>query len=273
MVSRTRCDIVRRHHETINHSHNKTHSEFPEGETTPTCTVCPVTKYSDVSSNGPCTSCGSGTTTSTGSTSASQCICNVGYYLDGSSCRICPVGSSTHSTGSTSLSECNICAASSTFVDGKCVFSTADVVTAYYSANAGNNIAITTGTYSAGEFRITKAVGITCQEGHTCTFDGMNSHRVMWIYNVGSAMTSLTKLIITRGYHGGRNYGGGGLYIDIGDVTMTECEISGNTAGNVGGGLYIQSSDVTMTKCEISGNTASIYGSNRGVSKGLKGGV
>jgi len=54
---------------------------------------------------------------------------------------------------------------------------------------------------------------------------------------------------------------------------MTECEISGNTAGNVGGGLYIQSSDVTMTKCEISGNTASIYGSTRGVSKGLKGGV
>ena len=201
MVSRTRCDIVRRHHETINHSHNKTHSEFPEGETTPTCTSCPVAKYSDVSSNSAsCTSCGSGTTTSTGSTSASQCICNVGYYLDGSSCRICPAGYSTHSTGSTSALECNICAASSTFVDGKCVFSTADVVTAYNSANAGDNIAITTGTYSAGRFDITKAVGITCQEGHTCTFDGMNSHRVMDIRSGTSATTSLTKLIITRGY-------------------------------------------------------------------------
>ena len=77
--------------------------------------------------------------------------------------------------------------------------STADVVTAYNSANAGDNIAITTGTYSAGMFDIRKAVGITCQEGHTCTFDGMNSRRVMQIGYVESAMTSLTKLIITRG--------------------------------------------------------------------------
>ena len=107
MVSKTRSDMVRRQNKTINHSHDKTHSEFPEGETTPTCTSCPVAKYSDVSSNGPCTSCGSGTTTSTGSTSASQCICNVGYYLDGSSCLSCPANTSPPSTsGLTSVSQC-----------------------------------------------------------------------------------------------------------------------------------------------------------------------
>ena len=107
MVSKTRSDIVRRHHETINHSHNKTHSEFPEGETTPTCTSCPVAKYSDVSSNGPCTSCGNGfTTAGTGSTSASQCICHVGFYLDGSSCTWCGNGFTTASTGSTSATQC-----------------------------------------------------------------------------------------------------------------------------------------------------------------------
>ena len=75
-------------------------------------------------------------------------------------------------------------------------------MTAYNSANAGDNIAITTGTYSAAEFDVTKAVGITCQEGHTCTFDGMNSHRVMGVYHA-AATTSLTKLIITRGYTSG----------------------------------------------------------------------
>ena len=107
MVSKTRSDTLRRRHETINHSHDKTHSNYPEGETTPTCTSCPVAKYSDISSSSePCSSCSIGfTTTSTGSTSASQCICDVGYYLDGSSCTSCGSGTTT-SIGSTSASQC-----------------------------------------------------------------------------------------------------------------------------------------------------------------------
>ena len=59
---------------------------------------------------------GSFTTISTGSTSASQCICNVGYYLDGSSCTSCGSGSTTESIGSTSLLDC-ICNAGFVFID------------------------------------------------------------------------------------------------------------------------------------------------------------
>ena len=58
----------------------------------------------------------SGTTISTGSTSASQCICDVGYYLDGSSCTSCGSGSTTESIGSTSLLDC-ICNAGFVFID------------------------------------------------------------------------------------------------------------------------------------------------------------
>ena len=69
-----------------------------------------------------CTSCGSGTTESTGSTSAGQCICNVGLFLDGSSCTLCPAGFTTSSTGSTSVAQCNVPIAGMVLVvgEGRC---------------------------------------------------------------------------------------------------------------------------------------------------------
>ena len=67
-----------------------------------------------------CTSCGSGETTeSTGSTSAGQCICNVGLFLDGSSCTLCPAGFTTSSTGSTSVAQCNVPFAGMVLVAGE----------------------------------------------------------------------------------------------------------------------------------------------------------
>jgi len=54
-----------------------------------------------------CTSCGTGTTESTGSTSAGQCICDVGYFLNGSSCTKCESGT-TASAGSTSIEQCGV---------------------------------------------------------------------------------------------------------------------------------------------------------------------
>jgi len=71
-----------------------------------TCESCPVGHFSGEDRVGPCLSCGSGTTESTGSTSAGQCICDVGYFPDGSSCTRCPDAFTTSSTGSTSADQC-----------------------------------------------------------------------------------------------------------------------------------------------------------------------
>jgi len=79
---------------------------FVEGATTPSCLNCPANTYSDVSSTtAQCVSYGSGMTANTGSTSASACICDVGFYLNGASCASCGSGT-TASTGSTSSSAC-----------------------------------------------------------------------------------------------------------------------------------------------------------------------
>ena len=73
------------------------------GSTSADQCICNVGSFLDGLS---CASCGSGeTTASTGSTSADQCICNVGYFLDGSSCVSCGSGT-TESTGSTSVDQC-----------------------------------------------------------------------------------------------------------------------------------------------------------------------
>jgi DNA-binding CsgD family transcriptional regulator len=73
---------------------------------------------------------------------------------------------------------------------------------------------------------------------------------------------SLTDCEITRNI-GNRVYGnpngdptcGGGVSIDHGKLAMTNCVVSGNTAGK-GGGLYILMSETFIDGCDISGNRA-----------------
>jgi hypothetical protein len=94
------------------------------------CTACDVGKFKTTVDNVACTTCvsvkGNSNTVGTGSTASSQCLCNVGYGWDGSSCTACAIGSykasvadatcstcssyransSTSSTGSTSSASC-----------------------------------------------------------------------------------------------------------------------------------------------------------------------
>jgi len=56
---------------------------------------------------------------------------------------------------------------------------------------------------------------------------------------------------------------GGGIYINAGSFNITDCIISGNTAGQAGGGLYIQSGatdTVNISNCIISDDSSSGYG-------------
>ena len=109
---------------------------------------------------------------------------------------------------------------------------------------------------------------------------GCGNHRV---FRIGSgAEVTLFGLTITEGNadDGGGVYGaadseltmtncevsgnhakyGGGVY-SLGTLTLTNCEVLGNSTSSVGGGLYGDSySYLTLTNCEVSGNSASSGG-------------
>ena len=48
---------------------------------------------------------------------------------------------------------------------------------------------------------------------------------------------------------------GGAIYNNAGTLAMTNCTVSGNTANSYGGGTYNQNGTLTMTNCTVSGNT------------------
>jgi hypothetical protein len=52
---------------------------------------------------------------------------------------------------------------------------------------------------------------------------------------------------------------GGGIYSSGGTVTLTNCPLSGNTAGN-GGGLYCATGTATLDSVTVADNTASLWG-------------
>ncbi|MGA2499091.1 MAG: choice-of-anchor D domain-containing protein [Tepidisphaeraceae bacterium] len=57
--------------------------------------------------------------------------------------------------------------------------------------------------------------------------------------------------------NGDSNGEGGGMYIDAGSPTITNCTFSGNSASYNGGGMYnISSSSPTLTNCTFGGNSA-----------------
>jgi MBG domain (YGX type) len=76
------------------------------------------------------------------------------------------------------------------------------------------------------------------------------------VFNGGTA--SLTGCTVSDNY----GYNGGGLFNSgTGNLTLTGCTVSGNSAGSSGGGLAnVGTANVTLTGCTVSGNSASIGG-------------
>ncbi len=95
------------------------------------------------------------------------------------------------------------------------------------------------------------AAGVTVSGGNLST-----------VFVVGSGVTaSISGLTITGGGRGSSQGpgGGGGLYNSAGaTLTLTDCTISGNSAGQ-GGGLQ-NGGTVTLMDCAITGNTARLGG-------------
>ena len=86
------------------------------------------------------------------------------------------------------------------------------------------------------------------------TVSGGGQSRVFQVDNLVTA--SISGMTITGGNVDDDGlYNGGGLYNDGGNVTLTNCTIRGNSAGD-GGGVF-NGGTATLANCTVSGNSAS----------------
>jgi Bacterial Ig-like domain (group 2) len=115
-------------------------------------------------------------------------------------------------------------------------------------------------TLSGGQLELTDATGTEAITGPAAgvTVSGNNASRVFQVdANVAATISGLT---ITGGVGGQELYGnrGGGVF-NAGQLTLSDCTVSGNSAnlggGGSGGGVY-NNGTMAMTNCTISGNSA-----------------
>jgi PKD repeat protein len=86
----------------------------------------------------------------------------------------------------------------------------------------------------------------------------INGNGSVQIFNVASGTTDvLNSLTITNGYINA-DYEGSGICND-GTLTLNQCTLSGNNAGETGGGIY-NDGIMTVSNCTLSGNSAGLYG-------------
>ena len=110
-------------------------------------------------------------------------------------------------------------------------------------------------TLTSGQLELSNTSGTETITGPAAgvTVSGGGLSRV---FQVDSGVTAiLSGLTITGGSTTGN---GGGLYNDGGTITLTDCTVSGNSAGD-GGGLF-SSGTATLTNCTVTGNSASVSG-------------
>lgn len=145
------------------------------------------------------------------------------------------------------------------------------------AAHGGDTVLVGDGTFSGdgnrdidfhGKSLTVKSVNgaamtiIDCG-GHPST-DGSGNHRGFYFHS-GEKKAAISGLTVTNGYEtiakNDDNGCGGGIFNglnDDGDLTLTNCIISGNTAKEEGGGVYNSNhyGTVTLINCIIAGNTA-----------------
>jgi hypothetical protein len=120
--------------------------------------------------------------------------------------------------------------------------------TVTFAANLVSPITLTT-----GELLIDKNLTITGPGANVLTISGNNSSRVFNI-QAGNAVT-ITDLAIANG----KALGGAGVYNDN-TLTMTNCDVYGNTAKYGAGLSNSNKGTLTMTNCNVYGNTAQHHG-------------
>ena len=146
---------------------------------------------------------------------------------------------------------------------------------------------VTTVTLTSAELLVNKNLTIDGgANGVTITRSGVAQFR---IFNISSGTVSLIKLTISNGNPGSGQAGGiqnngnltmtncavtGNASIQGGGIqndnllTMVNCTISGNTSTGAGGGFVMYGTTTSLTNCTISGNTASTNGGGFDVPSG-----
>lgn len=104
---------------------------------------------------------------------------------------------------------------------------------------------------------INKATGSLTIEGNGYTLSRNSVPSEFRILTINAGVVTIDRLTIS----GGNAFYGGGIY-SSGTLTLTNCTVSGNTAGGDGGGICNEYG-MTLTNCTVSGNTSN--GSGGGI--------
>jgi predicted outer membrane repeat protein len=125
--------------------------------------------------------------------------------------------------------------------------------------NANANVGADTITFSvSGTITLAAALpGISDNltidgTGKTITISGNHLYRVLYI--TSGKVVTLNKLTISNGYGG--SVGGGGILNKGGDLTVTNCAFSGNTADDFGGAIDNDTATLMVRNSTFTGNSA-----------------
>ena len=132
----------------------------------------------------------------------------------------------------------------------------------YASVDVYNEIEALPGTYYEAIDFIGKAIHLYSSNGPEVTIiDGAGYYHVVKCINGEGADTVLEGFTITGGNANGLNPDdhGGGIYNEQSSPTVTNCTISGNSAG-YGGGMFNWTCNPTVTNCTFSDNSVSGWG-------------
>ncbi len=138
------------------------------------------------------------------------------------------------------------------------------IQTAIDNAVDTDEIVVAPGTYFESINFLGKAITLRSSDGPQATIiDGTGFLHVIRCVSGEGPNTILDGFTITGGNADGDGFpdaGGGGMYNDNSNPTVTNCIFTGNTAA-VGGGIFNDNnSSLTVTNCTFEGNTASAFG-------------
>ncbi len=120
----------------------------------------------------------------------------------------------------------------------------------------GGTISVNDGTYTENITFSGKALSIISVNGSAVTtIDGALAGTTVTIDAGPASDCILSGFTIING----SGVDGGGIYSQYGNVTISDCIITNNTAYSLGGGIFSDSGALTVTNCDISNNTA-LYG-------------
>lgn len=109
---------------------------------------------------------------------------------------------------------------------------------------------------TGGELVVNKSLTITGPGDDQLTVDGQGSSGVFVVIPPDPDWT-LDKAVTISGLTiaNGRSVQGGGIYKLRGTLTLRDCTLRGNSAGDAGGGVLIANGTLVITRCTLSDNT------------------